>query len=289
MKTHIFIVIAFIIISGSAIGQNNIEINEEYPEAKKEVKETLDEIEESIRENDMDKLISFHAYGPKFTEFKPGKMRTGSKENEEFERSFLGSITEVEKWNWDELKIAVFGGDVAAVTFHSDFKFKTGEDPHHFKTQGMLLFIKTDDGWKITHEHLAPLAEAKVKPETPEITHISKSDFPKGDMVNLVKGWGGMVVAINEPPAGTDFAPLLKGQKDDLCQVPHWGYLEKGKMQAEYKNRPSEIISAGEVFYMPPGHTAKIIEDARIIDFSPEEEMMALMTDIENNMSKAGN
>lgn len=289
MKAQIFITILIAFMSGSAIGQNDSEINKEYPEAKKEVKQALDEIEQSIRDNDMDKLISMHAYGPKFTEFKPMEERTGSKENEEFERSFLGSITEVENWGWDDLKIAVFGGDVAAVTFHSDFKFQTGEDPHHFKTQGMLLFIKTDDGWKITHEHLAPLAKAKTKPETPEITHISKSDFPKGNMVNVVKGWGGMVVAINEPPAGTDFVPLLKGQKDDLCQVPHWGYLEKGKLQAEYKDRPTEMISAGEVFYMPPGHTAKVIEDARIIDFSPEEEMIALMTDIENKMKEEKN
>lgn len=286
MKTQIFIVIVFIFLSGSVNSQNDPEFIKEYPEAKKEVKKALDEIEQSIRDNDMDKLISFHAYGPKFTEFKPGEMRTGSKENEEFERGFLGSITQIEKWDWDDLKIAVFGGDVATVTFHSDFKFKTGEDPHHFKTQGMLLFIKTKDGWKITHEHLAPLTITTTKPETPKITHISKSDFPKGNMVNLVKGWGGMAVAINEVPAGTDFAPLLKGQKDDLCQVPHWGYMEKGKLQAEYKNRPSEIISAGEVFYMPPGHTVKVLDDARLIDFSPEEAMMALMIDIENKMKE---
>lgn len=286
MKTQIFIVIVFIFLSGSVNSQNDPEFIKEYPEAKKEVKKALDEIEQSIRDNDMDKLISFHAYGPKFTEFKPGEMRTGSKENEEFERGFLGSITQIEKWDWDDLKIAVFGGDVATVTFHSDFKFKTGEDPHHFQTQGMLLFIKTKDGWKITHEHLAPLTVTKTQPETPKITHISKSDFPKGNMVNLVKGWGGMAVAINEVPAGTDFAPLLKGQKDDLCQVPHWGYMEKGKLQAEYKNRPSEIISAGEVFYMPPGHTVKVLDDARLIDFSPEEAMMALMIDIENKMKE---
>ena len=153
--TIVFSLLAFV----STYAQLGDELNEEYPEAKKEVKQALDEIEQSIRDNDMDKLISFHAYGPKFTEFKPGEMRTGSKENEEFERGFLGSITEIEKWELEDLKINVYGGDVAAVTFHSDFKFKTGEDPHHFQTQGMLLFIKTKDGWKITHEHLAPLSE----------------------------------------------------------------------------------------------------------------------------------
>ncbi|MUP44518.1 DUF3225 domain-containing protein [Gramella sp. BOM4] len=159
MKTIFGIILFCFLQCGIVLGQKNdqSEAFKEYPEAKKEVKQALDDIETYIRNNEMDKLIEMHAYGPKFTEFKPGEMRTGSKENEEFERGFLGSITEVEDWNWQDLKIAIFGGDVASVTFHSDFKFKTGEDPHHFKTQGMLLFIKTDEGWKITHEHLAPL------------------------------------------------------------------------------------------------------------------------------------
>ena len=159
MKFSILILIVFVFVSGSIAGQNDLEINKEYPQAQKEVKQTLDDIEQSIRNNEIDKLISMHAYGPKFTEFKPMEERTGSKENEEFERNFLGSITEVENWDWNDLKISVFGGDVASVTFHSDFKFKTGEDSHHFKTQGMLLFVKTDEGWKITHEHMAPLKE----------------------------------------------------------------------------------------------------------------------------------
>lgn len=289
MKNIAITILCLLLAFASTYGQSGNEIQNEYPEAKKEVKQVLDEIEQSIRNNKTDKLISMHAYGPKFTEFELGGKRQGSKENEDFERNFLGTITEVENWEWEDLKINIYGGDVANVTFHSNFIFKRGEETYDMKMQGTLLFIKTNDGWKITHEHLAPLTAITTQPEIPKITHISKSNFPKENMINLVKGWGGMVVAINEPPAGTDFAPLLKGQKDDLCQVPHWGYVEKGKLQAEYKNRPSEIISAGEVFYMPPGHTAKVIEDARIIEFSPEEEMMALVEDIENKMKKAGN
>ncbi|MCP9198674.1 nuclear transport factor 2 family protein [Gramella sp. GC03-9] len=135
------------------------ELTKEYPEAQKEVKKALDEIEQSIRNNETDKLISMHAYGPKFTEFEVGGMRQGSKENEDFERSFLGTITRVEKWNWDDLQINVYGGDVANVTFHSDFKFDRGEKTYEMKMQGTLLFIKTPDGWKITHEHMAPIAQ----------------------------------------------------------------------------------------------------------------------------------
>ena len=281
MKIQILILIVLTVFSSSLYSQNELAINEEYPEAKKQVKKTLDEIEQSIRNNETDKLISMHAYGPKFTEFEVGGKRQGSKENEHFERNFLGTITDVKKWDWEDLKINIYGGDVANVTFHSDFKFKRGEEDYDMQMQGTLLFIKTAEGWKIAHEHMAPLQESQPVLKTPEVTHISKKDFPKGNLINVVQGWGGMAVAINEPPAGADFSPLLKGQIDDLCQVPHWGYLEKGMMEVDYKDRPSELLSAGDVFYLQPGHTARVIEDARIIDFSPEEEMMALLSDIE--------
>ena len=29
--------------------------------------------------------------------------------------------------------------------------------------------------------------------------------------------------------AGTDIAPLLQGLKGDLCQCPHWGYVQIGR------------------------------------------------------------
>jgi hypothetical protein len=105
---------------------------------------------------------------------------------------------------------------------------------------------------------------------------ISKEDFPKGNVVNLVEGWGGLAVAINEAPAGTDFTPFLVGLKDDLCQVPHWGYLEKGKIRIIDKDKNEVVVKAGGVFYMPPGHTVIVDEDSRLIDFSPEHEMKEL-------------
>src|SRR5690606_41518423 len=59
-------------------------------------------------------------------------------------------------------------------------------------------------------------------------THISKEDFPKGNVINMVEGWGGLAVSINEPPAGTDYTPFLNGHIDNLCYVLHWGYIEIG-------------------------------------------------------------
>ena len=72
-------------------------INDEFPEAQKELEETMGAIVQSIKDGDIEKLIAFHAYSPKFTEFKGGAARVGAAENEEFERNTFGAVTEVVK------------------------------------------------------------------------------------------------------------------------------------------------------------------------------------------------
>jgi ketosteroid isomerase-like protein len=131
-------------------------VNDEFPEAKKEVMETWDAIVQSLKDGDMDKLIAFHAYSPKFTEFKSGEPRNGSAANEEFERNTFGAVTEIVKFDAEDMQVAVYG-DVANVTFHSDFHLKFGEDLVVVNDQISLLFVKTDNGWKIVSEHHSPL------------------------------------------------------------------------------------------------------------------------------------
>lgn len=133
-------------------------INDEFPEAEQEVMETFGAIAQSIKDGDIDKLISFHAYGPKFTEFKGGEPRNGSEGNESHERNVFGSVTEVVKFDAKDLKIAVYG-EVANLTFHSDFELKFGEDLVVVNDQITLLFVKTDEGWKMVHEHHSPLKQ----------------------------------------------------------------------------------------------------------------------------------
>lgn len=72
--------------------------------------------------------------------------------------------------------------------------------------------------------------------------------------------------------AGTDIAPLLQGLEGDSCQSPHWGYLLQGEVTVTYADDSQEVISAGDLFYWPPGHTVKVGADAEIILFSPEHE-----------------
>ena len=131
-------------------------INDEFPEAKQEVLNTFGEIAQSIIDGDMDKLISFHAYSPKFTEFKNGEPRNGGVANEDYERNVFGSITEVVAFNADDLQVAVYG-EVANLTFHSDFQLMFGTDLVVVNDQITLLFVNTNNGWKMVHEHHSPL------------------------------------------------------------------------------------------------------------------------------------
>ena len=131
-------------------------INDEFPEAKQEIMETYNTIAQILKEGDMDKLIALHAYSPKFTEFKDGELRNDGEANEAYERKVFSNVTEVVKFDSKDMKIAVYG-DVANVTFHSDFHLKFGEDLVIVNDQITLLFVKTDAGWKIVHEHHSPI------------------------------------------------------------------------------------------------------------------------------------
>jgi ketosteroid isomerase-like protein len=172
MKTKMIIAMIMIfgiVVTGCKQKEENVEteeakidlVNDEFPEAKQEVAETFGAIAQSIKDGDLDKLISFHAYSPKFTEFKNGEPRNGGEANEAHERNVFGSVTEVVKFDAHDLQIAVYG-DVANLTFHSDFHLKFGEDLVVVNDQITLLFVKTDSGWKMVHEHHSPLKKVEA-------------------------------------------------------------------------------------------------------------------------------
>ena len=114
---------------------------------------------------------------------------------------------------------------------------------------------------------------------------IKKEDIPTtmqgpDTIMRGLSGWGGMTVAFNEFPAGTDFGPLLQGLKNNSCQCPHWGYIVQGKLLMKYDDGAEEYLSAGDVFYMQPGHTGIVQEDVKLLDFSPEKELNEVLSHI---------
>jgi len=72
--------------------------------------------------------------------------------------------------------------------------------------------------------------------------------------------------------AGVDTTPLFEGLEGNLCQSPHWGYVLKGKITTTDAKGQQETVQTNDLFYWPPGHNVKVIEDAELIMFSPQHE-----------------
>ena len=92
--------------------------------------------------------------------------------------------------------------------------------------------------------------------------------------------WGDFNVAFETIAGGSDatqsFAVLPAGR----CQCPHWGYVIKGRLRIKYADR-EETISAGEAYYLEPGHIPVIEEDAELVEFSPLGEYRKTMEALE--------
>lgn len=100
-----------------------------------------------------------------------------------------------------------------------------------------------------------------------------------------VTGYGTMAGEYFSLGKGTDIAPLLKGLEGDLCQSPHWGYLEEGEVTVTYADGKEETIREGDLFYWPPGHTVKVGKDAEIILFSPQAEHSEVVAHLKKRLA----
>ena len=54
-----------------------------------------------------------------------------------------------------------------------------------------------------------------------------------------------------------------------------------------YSDESSERVSAGDLFYWPPGHTVRVESDAELILFSPAREHTVVMDHMKSKMAVA--
>lgn len=85
---------------------------------------------------------------------------------------------------------------------------------------------------------------------------------------------GGMTVIAHKMPAGFDATELLKAAVGEtLCTVPHYLVVTKGAVGVRYvDDGREEVARAGDVAYLPPGHTVWAEEDSELIEISPSDE-----------------
>ena len=98
--------------------------------------------------------------------------------------------------------------------------------------------------------------------------------------------WGDLRSIAISLPAGTDLSPLLQGLPDDLCSCPHWGYVIKGRMRVSSRDG-DEVLRAGDLYYLPPGHTGIVEEDFEAIEFSPPASHEQVMDVVKRNAARA--
>ena len=81
---------------------------------------------------------------------------------------------------------------------------------------------------------------------------------------------GGYSVCFESHTADGDLAELFRGLPEDRCQLPRWGYVIQGKVAFRLPDR-EETYTAGDAYYVPPGHTPVHYAGAEIVEFSPTD------------------
>jgi hypothetical protein len=120
-----------------------------------------------------------------------------------------------------------------------------------------------------------------VKIDVPGATARQLPDF--GDAT----GYGTMAGEYFSLGAGTDIAPLLEGLDRDSCHAPHWGYMISGQVVVTYADGGDESCAGGDIFYWPPGHSVRVVDDAEVILFSPQAEHVHVMDHMLQKLGQA--
>ena len=94
-------------------------------------------------------------------------------------------------------------------------------------------------------------------------------------------------VSFETYPIGSDPAPLFKGLPDDRCQCAHWGYVISGEFHVTYADH-SEIIRAGDAYYLRPGHLTVLTDGTEVVEFTKTAELQQTMAVVGANLAKMG-
>jgi ketosteroid isomerase-like protein len=104
---------------------------------------------------DVEGLRAAHLVSDKFTKFGPRRFdRQDVSRANESEAAFFGSISNF-KQEVKDLKIDVFG-DIGIATYYPHVSFVQNGEEKTGTGRQTLVFLKTENGWKIVHEHGTP-------------------------------------------------------------------------------------------------------------------------------------
>jgi hypothetical protein len=94
----------------------------------------------------------------------------------------------------------------------------------------------------------------------------------------------GYTVSYESFHTGMDPAPLFIGLPDDRCQCPHWGVVISGSLDVHYADH-DEVFTAGDAYFLPPGHLAHPRAGSEVVEFSPTAQLQDTMRVVGANMA----
>ena len=106
------------------------------------------------------------------------------------------------------------------------------------------------------------------------VASLAKLREPVGDGALAIASieLGGMAVTSMHFRSEVDVTPVLEAALgESLCPVPHWFVVLAGAIHARYTDGTAETAKAGDVLYMPPGHTATNEAGTECIELSAAE------------------
>ncbi|RYP81444.1 cupin domain-containing protein [Nocardioides guangzhouensis] len=90
--------------------------------------------------------------------------------------------------------------------------------------------------------------------------------------VRLTNLDGGYTVCFESHANDLDLGPLFDGLAGGVCHFIRLGYVIEGAVTFRIGER-TETYSAGDAYLVPPGHVPIQHKGARLVEFSPTEEL----------------
>src|SRR5258705_3169844 len=144
-----------VLLSGGCVSSPRTDPGRDQVE-QEQIESRLKEVFDAAEKKDLDRLDSYHLYGPAFTKFTTERSdRLNAEETRKGEHEALISVSGL-KMRADELKIDVFDR-TAVATFILNYGFTSGGETVQKKTRSTLVFVKDHGAWKIVHEHFSAI------------------------------------------------------------------------------------------------------------------------------------
>lgn len=159
---NIFIIVVTLLVFSSCNQRKetknltNTLINES--ELQKELLETVRKVWEDANKSNIQALKSAHLNSPKFSKFGPRiAERQDVNQTIKSETEHFSSIKDA-NLVIEDLKIDIFD-KVGVATFYNNYSFIKNDNEVQGKGRVTLVFLRTEEGWKIIHEHSSPFNE----------------------------------------------------------------------------------------------------------------------------------